>query len=199
MQLTTARLVLRDFGEDDWRRVGEYRADPFYLRYYPEDASTEEAARDFVSMVMGWAAETPRKKFQLAIVRASDGLVIGNCGARTTSERHREAEFGCELDPQNWGQGYATEAGRAIIGFAFESLRVHRVFARTFAENRAAVLLAERLGMRLEGRLRERRFFKGRWWDHLFYAVLEQEWKRNGPETVEAKTPVIMHFTPKGW
>ena len=179
MQHTTSRLILRDFVETDWERVLEYRADPLYSRHYPEEKCTEEGCRAFVAMTMGWAIETPRKKYQLAIVRASDGLLIGNCGARCSSESRwgSEAEFGCELDPRAWRRGYATEAGRAIIGFAFDSLQVHRVFARTFAENQPAVKLAERLGMRLEGRLRERRYFKGRWWDHLFYAVLEHEWR----------------------
>jgi ribosomal-protein-alanine N-acetyltransferase len=179
MQLTTSRLILRDFVEDDLARVVEYRRNPLYYRYYPEEFSTEKEAREFVAKVIGWAAESPRRKYQLAIVRASDGLLLGNCGARGSAESRfgSEAEFGCELDPDYWQHGYATEAGRAIISLAFETLGVHRVFARTFSENRPAAQLAERLGMRLEGRLRERRFFKQRWWDHLFYAILEQEWR----------------------
>ena len=179
----TERLVLRDYAEDDWRRVVEYRADPLYSRYYPEEKATEQEGRDFVAMVMGWADETPRKKYQFAVVRAADGLLIGSCGVRMSSERFgSEAEFGCELDPQHWRQGYAAESARAVIGFAFETLKVHRVFARTFAENDPAARLAERLGMRLEGRLRERRYFKDRWWDHLFYAILEQEWRNGRPK-----------------
>ncbi len=45
------------------------------------------------------------------------------------------------------------------------------------AENRSAVVLAERLGMRLEGCLRQSQSMKGRWWDTLVYAVLKQEWR----------------------
>ncbi len=43
-------------------------------------------------------------------------------------------------------------------------------------ESRSARVL-EKLGMQLEGRLREKEYFKGRWWDALLYAVLEQEWR----------------------
>jgi RimJ/RimL family protein N-acetyltransferase len=182
MELRTERLALRDYVESDWRRVHEYRTNPLYARYYPEEKCTEQEARDFLAMVMGWAAEAPRKKYQLAILRASDGLLIGSVGARGSSESRfgSEAEFGCEIDPNHWRQGYAVEAGRAVIGFAFDEMKVHRVFARTFAENQPAAQLAEKLGMRLEGCLRERRYFKGRWWDHLFYGILEQEWHGGG-------------------
>ena len=179
MQLETNRLILRDYAEDDWRRVQEYRSEARYLRYYPEEASSEDRAREFVQMVMGWAAEQPRQKFQLAVTRTSDGMVIGSCGVRITSPEDREAEFGCELDPQEWGRGYASEASRAIIDYGFRVLGMHRIWAHTIGDNLAAVKLAERMGMKLEGRLRERRFFKGRWWDRVIYAVLEQEWRCN--------------------
>ena len=170
--------MLREYADGDWQRVHEYRADPRYLRYYPEVEGSVDEVRDFIAMVTGWAAVTPRTKYQLAITRASDGLLIGSCGARMLSERFgSEAEFGCELDPQFWRQGYATEAGRVMVGFAFETLKVHRVFARILGENQPSVRLAERLGMCLEGRLRERRYFNDRWWDHLIYGVLEQEWR----------------------
>jgi RimJ/RimL family protein N-acetyltransferase len=179
MQLETNRLILRDFLPEDWGRVAEYRSNPLYSRYYPEVKSTEEEARSFVQRVIDWANESPRTRFQLAIVRASDGLLLGNCGVRGVPNRFAsEAEFGCELDPQHWKHGYATEAGRAIIDFGFEQLHTHRVFARIFPENRSSAQLAERLGMLLEGRLRERRFFKERWWDHLIYAILEPEWHK---------------------
>lgn len=177
MILTTDRLILRDFIEDDWRRVSEYRSDQHYLRYYPEEKLTDADSLAFVRLVMGWATEMPRRKFQLAIVRVSDSILIGNCGVRTTSEADREAEFGCELDPRAWRQGYATEAGRAILSYAFGVLGMHRVWSRAIAENHAAARVAERLGMHLEGCLRESSFMKGRWWDDRVYAILEQEWR----------------------
>jgi [ribosomal protein S5]-alanine N-acetyltransferase len=143
MILTTDRLILRDFIEDDLSRVTEYRSDERYRQYYSQEESTEK----FVRLVTGWASETPRRKFQLAMVRASDNLLIGNCGIRTTSERDVEAEFGCELDPSFWHQGYATEAGKAMLKHAFGSLGMHRVWSRTIAENQAAAKVAQRLGI----------------------------------------------------
>ena len=90
MQLTTSRLRLRDFVDEDCQRVAEYRSDPRYLRYYPEKTTAAESSHDFVKMVMGWAAEQPRQKFQLAMLRASDGSLLGNCGVRITCAENRD-------------------------------------------------------------------------------------------------------------
>ncbi len=176
MKLETTQLILRDCVEADWRSVQEYRVEDGYLRYHPEETSSNERAREFVQMVMGWAAEQPRQKYQLAITRASDGVLIGSCGVRISSPEDREAEFGCELDPREWGKGLGAEASRAIIDYGFRALGMHRIWAHTIGDNLAAVKLAERMGMRQEGRLRERQFFKNRWWDRVIYAVLEQDW-----------------------
>lgn len=176
LQLETSRLTLREFVAHDWLRVQQYRAEAGYLRYYPDGESSEDRAREFVRMAMGWAAEQPRQKFQLAITRASDGVLIGSCGVRISSAADREAEFGCERDPREWGKGLGEEASRAIIDYGFRALGMHRIWAHTIGDNLAAVQLAERVGMRQEGRLREGRFFKERWWDRVILAVLEQDW-----------------------
>jgi RimJ/RimL family protein N-acetyltransferase len=59
-----------------------------------------------------------------------------------------EAEFGCEIAPPYWRRGFAAEASRAILAFAFEELRVRHIIARTTRGNAATVALAEGLGFR---------------------------------------------------
>lgn len=75
-----------------------------------------------------------------------------------------------------WGLGYASEAARAMLAFGFNEIELHRIWAQCNAENQASWRVLEKLGMRLEGRLRQDDFFKGRWWDDLIYAILENEW-----------------------
>ena len=60
--------------------------------------------------------------------------------------------------------------------FGFGELKLHRLWATCLADNTASARVLEKLGMQLEGRLRENEWFKGRWWDTLHYAILEQEW-----------------------
>jgi len=182
MLLYTPRLVLREFEEADWHAVAAYQSDPRYLRYYPWTTRTPADARAFVAMFIGWQREAPRYRYQLAITRRDDGRLIGNCGIRKAEAGASVAELGYELDPSYWHHGYATEAATAMLRFAFDDLDLHRVSAVCIAENVASTRVLERLGMRLEGRMREREYYKGRWWDVLLYAILAREWRAEHAE-----------------
>ena len=177
MRIETARLILREFREDDWPAVLAYQSDPRYLRFYGWESRSPDEVRAFVAMFLRMQAETPRTKFQLAIETKADGRLIGNCGVRKSSPDARVADMGYELAPDQWGQGYATEAAIAIRDFGFATLGIHRLWATCVPENTASARVLEKLGLRLEGRLRENDYYKGRWWDELIYAILEPEWR----------------------
>ena len=127
MRITTARLVLREFGTDDWPDVLVYQCDPRYLRFYAWTDRTEAEVRDFVQMFLDQQADRPRRKFQLAITLPDSGRLIGNCGIRRKPENDWEADIGYELAPEYWGRGYATEAALAIVDFGFRELELHRI------------------------------------------------------------------------
>lgn len=165
MIITTERLILREFVEDDWPAVLAYQADPRYLRYYPWTGRTEAEVRAFVQMFLDQQQAQPRTKFQLAVTLREGGQLIGNCGIRKETPEAREADIGYEFAPEYWGQGYATEAARAMVAFGFEELKVHRIWSWCIAENVGSARVLEKLGMQREGRLRENEWFKGRWWD----------------------------------
>ncbi len=177
MILETGRLRLREFVEEDWRAVLAYQSDPLYLRFYDWETRTETDVQEFVRMFIGWQKETPRLRFQLALVLKAEAQLIGNCGIRLDNAELREANIGYELDRRYWGQGYATEAARAILAFGFGELQLHRIWAWCVAENVASVRVLEKLGLRLEGREREKELIKGRWHDRLTYAILDREWR----------------------
>ena len=184
MKIETERLILRDFVPDDWQRVLEYQTDPLYLRYYEwtEDDRTPESVQEFVGWFLDNEKETPRIRFQLAVTLKSNNLLIGNCGVRMDKANALEADIGYELDPKHWNHGYATEATHAIVDFGFSHFGVHRIWADCVADNIGSARVLEKLGMKLEGRLREKGFYKGKWWDTLIYGILVDEWSahKNG-------------------
>jgi ribosomal-protein-alanine N-acetyltransferase len=153
-----------------------YQSIPDYLRNYPWESRTPENVQAFVLRFVDWQQEQPRKKYQLAIVLSAEGRLIGNCGVRLEQADSQEGELGYEIDPRYWGVGYATEAARAMITFGFQDCGLHRIWAACLADNVGSQHVLEKLGMHYEGRLRENRWFKGRWWDTLLYGLLEQEW-----------------------
>ncbi len=177
MQLTTKRLILREFEENDWQTVLNYQRDPLYLRYNPWSYRTPEDVRGFVNRFILWSREQPRRRFQFAITLRSEGLLIGNCGIRMKFANAWEADLGYELDNRYWGYGYATEAATALLSLGFKDLHLHRIWAHCIFENTASAHVLEKIGMRQEGHLRENEWMKNCWWDTLQYAILDHEWQ----------------------
>lgn len=176
MNLTTKRLILRDFEADDWAEAFAYQSDPRYLRFYEWDQRTPDEVQEFVGTFIAQQHQRPRTKFQLAIVLRQTDELIGNCGIRLEAPESHQADIGYELSPHHWGNGYATEAARALLKFGFTELSLHRIWSWCIADNIASAHVLQRLGMRLEGRLRQNEYFKGRWWDTLLYGILDFEW-----------------------
>lgn len=176
LAIRTDRLLLRDFRPEDLPAYAELRAHPDSRRFSAEEEAHPGGVEELFGMFLTWSRERPRHRNQLAIV-VPPGEVVGSVGIRVTSETNRQGSFGCELDPRFWGRGYALEAARAMLDYGFRELGLHRIHADTLEENAAAVNLAEKLGMRREGTLRENRRFGGRWWNTVVLSVLESEWQ----------------------
>ncbi len=177
MRIATDRLVLREFVINDWRDVLAYQRDPRFLQFYTWTDRTEAEVRAEVQTFVDQQAERPRREFVSAITFPSGGQVIGNCEIHRKHDNDLDAESGFELVPEHWGRGYATEAALAMVSFGFRELGLHRISAWCIAENAASVRELEKVGLRPEGRLRENRYFKGRWWDTLLYGLLKGEWR----------------------
>ena len=193
MQLETERLILREFVADDWRPMAAWWRDPRYQRYYPEMDDIEGAVRQLVERFLNGQREEPRWRWQLAVVRKDDGRMIGDCGIRVNAPEHREANIGYELTPDEWGQGFATEAASAIVRFGFEELGMHRIWAEWNAENTGSIRVLTKLGMQREARFHEHKWFKDRWWHTEIYALLDREWRGKSGESGVGKT-TTPHF-----
>jgi RimJ/RimL family protein N-acetyltransferase len=181
VELRTERLLLREIEADDWPAVLAYQSDPRYLRYYAWTGRDEPSVRAFVAGLAALKHEQPRRKFQLAVTLPEEaGRLIGNCGLRVDDAGSGQGNIGYELDPRYWGRGFATEAARAMVALGFEQLGLHRIWSWCVADNTASWRVMEKLGMRREGHLREREFYKGRWWDQYLYAILDREWRGEG-------------------
>jgi len=175
--IKTARLVLRDFSQTDLPAYQALCSDSNFQRYSSEEDTTPKKAEFLLNMFIDWAMELPRTKFQLAIEIPSEEI-IGSCGVRMTSVEEKQGTFGCELNQAHWGRGYAQEASRAVMEFGFTELDLHRISAETNSENLAAIALAKKMGMRVEGELKENRWFRGRWWNTTILSILKSEWRQ---------------------
>ncbi len=175
--LRTERLILREFTADDWQATFAYENDPRYLRFYERDEVTERQCQALIYQFILWQGEQPREKAQLAITLADTGELVGNVGVRRESANEPVADMGFELSPDYWGRGYATEAARAMVDWGFGEWWLDRIHAHCVSENTASARVLQRVGMRLEVRLRDHQFFRGRFWDLSLYGLLRSEWE----------------------
>ena len=176
IDLRLDRLRLRDWQEADWPQAHAYGSDPEVVRYMDWGPNTEDETRAFVRAAQQAAQSSPRSHYDLAVVLAETGEVVGGCRLWIESARHREASIGYSLARAHWGHGYGTELARGLLRFGFDSLAMHRIWAIVEPENVASAHVLEKLGFQREGRLRDHRHAKGRWRDSVLYAILEREW-----------------------
>jgi len=175
--LQTERLILRDFVADDLPAVHEYGSDPEVVRFMPWGPSTEQDSRDFIQKMLAQQREAPRLHLDMAVVVRASGQLIGGCGLRMPSPQAHAGVIGYCLNRRYWGQGYASEAARALLALGFGPVALHRIIAECDAENWASAHVLEKLGMRREGHFREDVLCRGEWRDSFLYAILDHEWR----------------------
>ena len=111
-----------------------------------------------------------------AVTRHAGDELIGAIGL--VLDRGYLGELGYWIGLPYWGQGYCTEAGRAVIEYAFGELGLQRVFARALRRNQASRRVLEKLGMRHEGTLRQQLLKWGKPEDVDLFGLLQAEYRQ---------------------
>jgi ribosomal-protein-alanine N-acetyltransferase len=132
--LHTARLRLRGFTDADADALFAMHSNVHVLRYWDSPPwSDPERAEQFLAACREMAEEGTGAR--LAIDRNSDGAFIGWCSLTRWNPTFRSASMGYCFDEAAWGQGYATEAARGVLQWAFDTLDLNRVQAETDTRN----------------------------------------------------------------
>lgn len=107
-------------------------------------------------------------------ITLKDGPLIGSIGLLLNLQDNH-GELGYWIGKAWWNQGICTEAAVAMLGYAFETLELERVFANYFARNPASGRVMAKLGMKQEGILRHHRRKWGQYEDLLVCGILRSE------------------------
>ena len=173
MELLTPRLRLREFRTEDFATTHAYGSDLEVTRHTLFGPNTDADTRGFIAAMVAAQAAVPRVDYTFAIELKDGGAHAGAIGFTVDKA---EATLGYVLHKPYWGQGYMTEAARAMISFAFGELKLHRVYATCDVANPASFRVMEKVGMRREGLSLKSSWMKNRWRDTLHYAILASEW-----------------------
>ena len=168
--IQTDRLTLNHFCETDIPElvplIGAREVAANTLRIpHPYE---ERHAREFLATV------AKENELRLAIRRQSDGRICGGIGLHPEMQ-HQRAELGSWIGVPYWGNGYATEAARAVVRHGFEQFKLNRIFASHFKDNDASGKILRKIGMKHEGCMRQAILKWGKFVDVEMYSILRAE------------------------
>ncbi len=138
------RLLFRQFTLDDADLIVELNSDPAVMQYLHEPPTTKENAEQVITDII-------LPQYDLGLGRWAVHLkytqeFIGWCGLKYIKEKN-EIDLGYRFKKQYWGRGYATEAAKTCISYAFAHLNIDRIIAKAHIENAASLKVIEKCGM----------------------------------------------------
>ena len=143
MLLSTHRLLIRPFSTDDVTAFAEIVADPEVMRYIGDGSALSRVrAGDHVER----SIQSQEKKgySRYAVCLKESRRLIGTCGFM---EFDGEIDFGWRYARRYWGMGYATEAARAVLAYARESLQIGQIVCVCFTDNVASLRVIQKLAL----------------------------------------------------
>ncbi len=177
LPIETDRLVLRQFDVDDLESLLIFHGDDEAVRYVPYEPRDRVALEPVLARkIAGVTLQEENDRLELAVIRKDTGELIGDVLLALRAPEHGTLEVGYIFSPAHAGQGFATEAVRALLDLAFGELGARRVVARVDTRNAASMALLRRLGVRQEAQLVENEWFKGELSSEADFAVLSREW-----------------------
>lgn len=146
MELKTERLVLRPVRLGDEAEIHEYAGDPdITMMYWLPNETFEETAAFVRQCAAEW--ESP-DQLDFGFVILYEGRIIGGCDADLShSEDRSYATLGWIIHKAYRGRGFASEAARALLDFAFARLAVDKVYAQCDIRNPASFGVMKNIGM----------------------------------------------------
>ncbi|WP_342503909.1 GNAT family N-acetyltransferase [Lysinibacillus sp. FSL L8-0126] len=169
--METERLLLRPFTEADAPEVS------VLCNNYAIYKSTLNVPYPYtIDCALSWIATHQQnfeenRLYEWAITDKHSGQLYGVIGL-SNQQPHQRGEIAYWIGEPYWGNGYGTEATQAIIAFAFQEKKYHRVYAQYFQSNPASGKIMEKCGMHYEGTLKQHVYKNGAFEDIVYYGLI---------------------------
>ncbi len=169
-------LVLRQITYDDCNEYYDYMKDEDVIRYVPEECIPRSLERVKEEIDYNLDLFRYRRSIYWVIALKENNRLIGSCGFNYWNRDHRRGEISYDLNKNYWGQGIMSEAIKAILGFAFSQMELHRVEATVTPTNKASINVLKKAGFQKEGILREQKLLHGKFEDAIIMSLLQREY-----------------------
>lgn len=174
--IETPRLILRQIQLSDADALFLTFSDEAVMEFYGDlPHRSAEDSRELIHSQQHWYAQ--HEGIRWGITWRVDDTVIGSCGFYKFDEEFQRTETGYEISQAYWRQGIMTEAMGAILTYGFGTMNLHRVEAVVDDVNERSKGLLRKLGFTHEGTLRQRFYFRERFWDEHYFGLLRDEWR----------------------
>ncbi len=170
--LETERLVLRKITKRDAEDMYEYSKNPDVSKYLTWDTHESLA---YTRAYIRFLSKKYRsgEYFDWGIELKETHKLIGTCGYSVFDKANSKVEIGYVLNPLFWKKGYATEAVKRIIEYAFDELDIHRIEARLMDGNTASEKVLKKCGLKYEGTGKDEIFIKEEFKTLHHYSLLK--------------------------
>jgi len=147
IRIETSRLILRPLAESDAAAVSRNSRQPSVARFMPDMVyDNEESAIGWIRWSNNELFDTDKPAVLLAVIRKSDGLCMGCIFVHRKEEWDNVVEMGYYIADEFQNNGYATEAGKAMIWWAFDEAGQDMLSAFVKPDNTASRRVIEKLG-----------------------------------------------------
>ena len=189
--LETERLILRDYREDDFNEYYRLKSDSKTM-YYLQDIQlhTKEEAYDDFHKVLDDMSKVDRKFYFMHIELKDSHEQVGSIGYTVMNDTPvgKIVHAGYFTYPEFWVKGYATEAFRRVLEFAFSENNVYRMSTGCLAENIGSERVMQKCGLIKEAEHIDYEWHDGKMKTRLEYRLLKREWRqKNGPRGNEKR------------
>lgn len=181
MRIVTKRLCLRPLKMSDAKDITENINDLSVSKWllvvpYPY---TQKDAKDWIRDTRNKWKMKNKNDYTFGIELRKENKIIGGIGLHKINKFGGKAEIGYWIGKRYWKQGYGSEAVKAILDFAFKTLKLRRVEAGIFVGNLSSQKLFEKFGAKKEGLKRKSCRCKadGKIKDEYIYGLLKEEYK----------------------
>ena len=173
-ELQTERLILRKINEEDAEMLFNniYNNFEWHKFYYQLPFNSFEDYKKVVSKYKDWYANG--NHFRWGIVEKTTGEMIGIVQLHTKDNLNNNCKLAYIIEYKYKKKGYAREAVKEVINFAFDILKYHRIEADIVEYNTDSIKLAESLGMCFECTKQESYKLENKYYNQKVYIMLKK-------------------------